>query len=142
VYAVSGNHEFSYGPNWVTAYGDIPIIDNNYVDFGNWILAGARDNWPMPDVPADVFTILLAHRPGLYAADLTFSGHNHGGQWRTPLIGGLVGPAPELFPRFTSGLYQFQYGAKLVVSRGLGDSIVPIRINNRPHLVVVTLVGQ
>lgn len=143
VYAVSGNHEFTqarrHGGDWQAGYGDVPILDGDYIDFGSWVLAGARDNRPMPATPPGKFTILLAHRPAVQAADLTFSGHNHGGEWRIPGIGGLVGPQPSLFPAFTSGLYRHDDGTQLVVSRGLGDSIIAIRLNNRPHLVVVTL---
>jgi len=143
VYAVSGNHEFSqmrrHGGDWQLAYGDVPIIDNTYLNFGSWVLAGARDNRPMPATPPGKFTILLAHRPAFHSAELTFSGHNHGGEWRIPGLGGLVGPQPSLFPEFNSGLYRRDDGNQLVVSRGLGDSIIAVRLNNRPHLVVVTL---
>lgn len=90
------------------------------------------------------FQILLAHRPELfklYAANninLVFSGHAHGGQFRLPFIGGLVAPDQGLFPKYTSGYYK-QDESTMFVSRGLGNSIVPIRIFNRPEIVVVTL---
>lgn len=92
----------------------------------------------------DNFSILLSHRPELisaYAAsniDLVFSGHAHGGQIRIPFIGGLIAPDQRLFPEYTEGIYE--YGeTSLVVSRGLGNSVFPFRIFNRPELVVVTL---
>ena len=91
-----------------------------------------------------VFQILLSHRPelfDLYAKeniDLIFSGHAHGGQFRIPFIGGLVAPDQGLFPKYTSGVYT-QNQSTMIVSRGLGNSIIPIRIFNRPEIAAVTL---
>jgi len=91
-----------------------------------------------------VFQILLSHRPelfDLYAGenmDLIFSGHAHGGQVRLPFVGGLVAPDQGLFPKYTSGSY-IQKKSTLIVSRGLGNSIIPLRLFNRPEIIVVTL---
>jgi predicted MPP superfamily phosphohydrolase len=93
------------------------------------------------------YTILLSHRPELfdvYAAnniDLVLSGHAHGGQFRLPFIGGLVAPNQGLFPKYSEGMYEKDQ-TKMVVSRGLGNSIIPVRINNRPELVVITLYNK
>lgn len=90
------------------------------------------------------YTILLSHRPELfevYAAnsiDLVFSGHAHGGQVRLPFVGGLFVPDQGVFPQYSEGVYEKDQ-TKMVVSRGLGNSIFPVRINNRPELVVITL---
>jgi len=70
--------------------------------------------------------------------DLVLSGHAHGGQVRLPFIGGLVAPNQGVFPTYTAGLYEEQ-NTSMVVSRGLGNSIIPQRIFNRPELVVVQL---
>lgn len=90
------------------------------------------------------FTMLLAHRPeniNIYAnnnIDLVFSGHAHGGQVRLPFIGGLIAPNQGILPKYTSGIY-LEQNTSMVVSRGLGNSIIPIRIFNRPEMVVVNL---
>lgn len=90
------------------------------------------------------FKILLSHRPELFEIycdnkiDLIFAGHAHGGQIRIPFIGGLIAPDQGMFPEYTSGYYTKNFST-MVVSRGLGNSIVPIRIFNRPEIVVVTL---
>jgi predicted MPP superfamily phosphohydrolase len=90
------------------------------------------------------FKILLSHRPELFDLycdnnmDLIFTGHAHGGQFRIPFVGGLIAPDQGLFPQFTSGSYH-KNSSTMFVSRGLGNSIVPIRIFNRPEIVVVTL---
>jgi len=92
----------------------------------------------------DKFKILLSHRPELFDLyrenniDLIFSGHAHGGQFRIPLVGGLVAPDQGLLPQYTSGSYSNE-SSTMFISRGLGNSIIPIRIFNRPEIVAVTL---
>ncbi|HQE05924.1 MAG: metallophosphoesterase [Tepidanaerobacteraceae bacterium] len=91
-----------------------------------------------------VFQILLCHRPELFEIyareniDLIFSGHAHGGQVRIPFVGAIVAPDQGFFPKYSSGAYT-QNQSTMIVSRGLGNSIIPIRIFNRPEIVVVTL---
>ena len=93
---------------------------------------------------AGCYTVLLSHRPelfGVYRAagiNLTFAGHAHGGQFRLPWGQGIIAPNQGLFPKYTQGLHA-EEGGKMVVSRGLGNSSVPIRLNNRPEVVAVTL---
>ena len=93
---------------------------------------------------ANGYTVLLSHRPELFdtyvlnKVDLVLSGHAHGGQFRLPFVGGIVAPDQGLFPKYDAGLYQ-ENGTSMVVSRGLGNSIIPFRINNRPEIVVVEL---
>lgn len=93
---------------------------------------------------SDTFTLLLSHHPeyfGLYAEaqmDVILSGHAHGGQFRLPFIGGLYAPGQGIFPKYTSGAYQ-QGNSTMVVSRGLGNSKFPVRLGNRPEVVLVTL---
>ena len=90
------------------------------------------------------FTLLLAHRPELlpvYAGchiDVAFAGHAHGGQVRVPGVGGLFAPSQGVLPKVTEGVHVLGQ-TQLVVSRGLGPSVVPMRVNNRPELVVVDL---
>lgn len=90
------------------------------------------------------FTILLSHRPeiiDIYSqskVDLVFTGHAHGGQIRLPFIDGLFAPNQGLLPKYTSG--KFKNGStEMIVSRGLGNSLFPFRIFNRPELIVTTL---
>ena len=88
------------------------------------------------------YTILLSHRPELFNAyvscgvDLVLSGHAHGGQFRLPLIGGLVAPDQGFFPKYDAGLYT-EGSTNMIVSRGIGNSIIPLRFNNRPEIVLV-----
>ena len=95
----------------------------------------------------DGYTILLSHRPELFevyaqhTVDLVFSGHAHGGQFRIPFVGGLIAPNQGLFPKYDAGIYE-EGNTTMVVSRGIGNSIVPFRINNRPEIVLVELASQ
>lgn len=90
------------------------------------------------------YTILLSHRPELFESyassgiDLVLSGHAHGGQFRFPFIGGLVAPNQGLFPKYDAGVYM-ESSTQMVVSRGIGNSIIPVRFNNRPEIVIVEL---
>ena len=73
--------------------------------------------------------------------DLVLAGHTHGGQIRLPFIGGLVAPDQGFFPKYTDGFYTVE-DTTMIVSRGLGNSIIPIRTFNRPELVVIKLVND
>ncbi len=90
------------------------------------------------------FSILLSHRPEAFKTyvenniDVVLSGHAHGGQIRIPFVGGVVAPNQGFFPKYTSGLFN-EDNTNMIISRGIGNSIIPIRINNRPELVIITL---
>lgn len=68
------------------------------------------------------------------------SGHAHGGQFRLPFVGVLIAPNQGLFPKYDAGLYTGG-NTNMVVSRGIGNSIIPIRFNNRPEIVVAMLMS-
>lgn len=93
------------------------------------------------------YRILLSHRPEKFQLyvnnklDLVFTGHAHGGQVRIPFLGGLIAPHQGLFPKYTSGKHT-SGKTTMIVSRGLGNSIAPIRIFNRPEIVEVTLIKE
>lgn len=93
-----------------------------------------------PDPPG--YQILLAHHPcyfdtyASWGADLTLSGHLHGGMIRLPLLGGVISPQFTLFPKYDRGLYT-QGESRMVVSAGLGSHSIPIRVNNPPELVIL-----
>lgn len=95
----------------------------------------------------DEYTILIAHNPEYFetyckwGADLTLSGHVHGGMVRLPFIGGVLSPKIRIFPKYDSGLFE-KNGKKMILSRGLGMHTIPIRINNRAELVLVELLKE
>lgn len=92
----------------------------------------------------DDFTILLSHRPELFSVyveneiDLVFSGHAHGGQFRLPFAGGVFAPHQGFLPEFDGGIYT-ENGTTMIVSRGIGNSLFPLRFNNRPEVIVAVI---
>lgn len=160
-YAVTGNHEL-WSKNvdeWtnILTENNVEVIDNKteiYTKNNKSIsIVGLMDgNEYKPVNIKDMPIILLAHRPELFDSsyssnlnsinpNIVFSGHAHGGQFRIPIINkGVISPNQGLFPKYTSGLYT-NNNVRMIVSRGLGNSIIPIRINNRPHLPIIELVG-
>lgn len=96
---------------------------------------------------SDDFTVLLSHRPELFdvyvdaGINLVFSGHAHGGQFRLPFVGGLVAPNQGFFPKYDAGRFDKE-NTTMIVSKGIGNSIIPFRINNPPEIVVVELKRQ
>ena len=95
----------------------------------------------------DGFTVLLSHRPELFDTyanhniDVVLSGHAHGGQFRLPFIGGLVAPNQGLFPEYDAGIYT-EGNTNMLISRGVGNSILPFRINNRPEVILIELQAE
>lgn len=94
--------------------------------------------------------ILLAHRPEYFedymddrtkAPVLVLSGHTHAGQARLPYLGGLFAPGQGLLPKYDYGVFvsKSDRSRKMVISRGLGNSTFPVRVNNRPEIVSITL---
>lgn len=90
------------------------------------------------------YNILLAHNPVYFdayadwGADLSLSGHLHGGIIRIPGIGGVITPQARLFPKYDAGHFQ-KDGRHLIVSRGLGTHTVNLRIFNPAELAVIHL---
>lgn len=93
------------------------------------------------------YRVLLCHRPEFFQTyvdagiDLVFAGHAHGGQFRLPGLGGLLAPDQGFFPKYDSGAFT-ENRTTMVVSRGLGNSRFPLRINNPPEIVLVNLKPQ
>ncbi|MGE7365580.1 metallophosphoesterase [Desemzia incerta] len=166
-YSVSGNHETS--SRQLDQWNDI-MTENGAVLLENDIhiatlsgekvaIMGVKDGnqtsmIPLSEDIRELPVLLLAHHPEFFPSyttdnpdiqpDVTFSGHAHGGQIRLPFIGGLFAPGQGFFPKYTSGVYSSSQNAdqKLVVSRGIGNSLFPLRINNKPHFIVITLTNQ
>lgn len=120
------------------------LCDPDFTDADKIEQNGVLDKWLGEIVNDDSFTVLLSHRPeafDIYAdhgIDVVFCGHAHGGQFRLPFIGGLYAPNQGFFPKYDAGVYN-KGNTSMVVSRGIGNSVIPIRVNNRPELVIAEL---
>ncbi|MEG1902035.1 MAG: metallophosphoesterase [Clostridium sp.] len=90
------------------------------------------------------FQILLMHSPlffenaAAWGADLTLSGHFHGGTIRLPIFGGIMTPQYQFFLPWCAGRFD-KAGKTMIVSRGLGTHSINIRFNNRPQLIWLQL---
>lgn len=159
--AIGGNHEFdnpalfaqlrqmykSYGIEYldgaayrITRGGQSISVAGGSVasnELGHtWVKPGK------PDKQSD-FNILLHHfgdqfdEISISGYNLVIAGHTHGGLIRLPGVGGLFSNDYKMFPKYTKGVYQ-QADATMVLSAGLGGSLLP-RVYNRRELVVITL---
>lgn len=100
-------------------------------------------------VADDRFTLLLSHRPDeelvdyytQSGADLTLSGHVHGGVIRIPFLGGVFS-VDGLFPTYDAGAFELESGGALVISAGLGNGLAGFRIFNPPEVTLITVENQ
>ncbi|MDE6001653.1 MAG: metallophosphoesterase [Clostridia bacterium] len=95
--------------------------------------------------PKSDIKILLAHEPQYFEKyaeagyDLVMCGHAHGGQWRIPFTKrGLYAPGQGFMPKYTQGVHK-KGKTHMVVSRGLGNSRFPLRLFNRPEVVIIDI---
>lgn len=90
------------------------------------------------------YRLLLAHLPdafeayALWGADLTLSGHIHGGIIRLPFLGGVVGSGLVPFPKYDRGCFA-DGEHRMIVSAGLGGHSIPVRFLNPPELAVIEI---
>ena len=162
-YYVSGNHEWAelnaekfftfvagtgvrvLRNEWITLYSGTEILalagledPNGYADMKTpqQLYAELREK-------TGAYVVTLCHRPGMFPElaltgyDLVLSGHNHGGLWRLPFVGGLVSPS-GLFPEYDKGLFEL-HGSTMLVSPGLSAAAKLPRLFNRPEVSVAVL---
>lgn len=162
VYYINGNHEYLLETNDLNEFyvsleeAGAKIINNEYVEIpvgdDSFILYGLDDNnlhdqtleKMMEENDKDKLSVVLAHEPqwfNKYVAldvDLVLSGHTHGGQIRVPFIGAIVAPDQGFFPKISDGVYESK-DTVMVVSRGLGYTVVPVRLFNDPEIIVIEM---
>lgn len=165
---VSGNHEY-IAKNYhilsdLLIQNNITILDNSSFSFKKgdttYTLYGIAD--PMSEgyernysgyikeklsafsYNSSNYNILLSHRPELlnlysqYPIQLILCGHAHGGQLRFPFVGGVIAPNQGLFPKYCCGLHKNNDSIE-IISRGLGNSVFPFRLFNKPEIVCIKL---
>lgn len=159
-YYVTGNHEYwlDEGERSRLYSGlencGVKILENDYEYLGingkRYALIGLDDknlsDNTLKDIIAgidsDIETITLAHEPQYisnYAAagtDYVIAGHAHGGQMVLPGIGPLVAPDQGFKPEYTNGVVE-KGGTRMIISRGLGNSVIPLRVFDYPEIVVI-----
>ena len=160
VYYVTGNHEHWLSENERTELFEelenagVVVLNNEIVNItkgdSEFTLIGLDDYNLIDDTLHTVIKetdhnklrVLLAHEPQYFTnyanagVDVVFSGHAHGGQFNLPFIGPLVAPDQGFRPQYTSGEHH-EKETTMYISRGLGNSIIPIRLFNNPEIVCV-----
>lgn len=164
-YYVTGNHEWAMDGRRelfaILEEAGVTALHNEYAvlerDGQSIVVAGVDDpNGPWDQKTpeeltaeiraalGDPYVVLLAHRNDqlerweALELDAVLAGHAHGGVIRLPVVGGLLGTGMQFFPEYTAGIYRAGR-TSMLVSRGLGNSGVPFRLFNRPHLPVLVL---
>ncbi|MGE0339129.1 MAG: metallophosphoesterase [Xanthobacteraceae bacterium] len=157
-HAVLGNHDWFQGAEEIRqalAGNGIRVLENGAVKlntaegFAFW-LAGLGDQVARQDdlgktmraISDDAPAILMAHEPDIFPqvtdrVSLTLCGHTHGGQIRLPFLGAPVVPS-RYGQRFAYG-HIVEQGRHLVVSGGLGCTMLPLRLGSPPEIVLLEL---
>ena len=152
-YTVLGNHDW-----WIDGEGitdtlissGIKVLANSNTKVninGKYIyIAGVEDKTTRtPEIYSALENtknpvILLTHSPDVFPKipsniNLTLSGHVHGGQVRLPLLGALIVPS-DYGNKYSLGLIE-EKGKKMIVTKGIGNSILNARFNCVPEIVVI-----
>ncbi len=151
VYAVRGNNDRADTMRLVGQEG-IRVLENRAVRIREGLWLAGWDPYEkghtslekvMAEVPAEEAVILASHSPdvilekGYTRACLIVAGHTHGVQIGIP---GL--PSPIALTRagwrYTRGLYKLG-GTCLYINRGIGTTMVPLRVYSAPEITVLTL---
>jgi hypothetical protein len=170
VYSVLGNHDWWYDGRLVREaleQNGIKVLENETFKLDVrrdqaqgteeaatplW-LVGLADLWTRPQridetlaqVPEGAPMIALAHNPDVFprlpqSVPLLLAGHTHGGQVRFPFIGSVIHPS-NYGQRYARG-HIFENGHHLFVTTGIGTSIVRVRFNVPPEIVLLTVKSQ
>lgn len=157
-FAVFGNHDLSTDDQYIAQLFEgagVTMLVNRAVTlpapFDTVSVCGMDDPWTgeadgnAAFAGAAATRILLVHAPdGLLMLqgqryDIGFAGHTHGGQIAMPDGTPLVMPQGPLSRPFYYGRFPVRDNGDLIVSRGVGCSGIPVRINADPELVICTV---
>ncbi|NTW04593.1 MAG: metallophosphoesterase [Peptococcaceae bacterium] len=156
-YAVLGNHDYHTGVSRVVGaleMGDFKVLlnsssiiakDNCRICISGLesAMKGKADiEKTLVDIQGDMLKIILVHEPdyaevtGQHRVDLQLSGHSHGGQVCLPIVGPLR--KTRLGKKYIQGLYSLGK-LQLVITKGVGTTILPMRFMCQAEIVVITL---
>lgn len=131
-----GGEIFLAGMDDLTFFGS-SVLNENTIVFEEKVNALAAEK-------GERVGILLSHRPEIFDTyvdsgfEVVLTGHAHGGQIRLPFIGGILTPNQGFFPEYDAGMFQ-SGNTSMIISRGLGNSLFPFRVGNRPEIIVCEL---
>ena len=160
-FAVLGNHDLLADDAFLVEQlesAGVRVLVNESVrlagEHSGLVLAGVDDpvegamdaSRAFRDTTPDDGRLLLMHAPeGLLdmrdeTFDLALCGHTHGGQVALPNGWPIRMPGPRINRKYSRGQFTLRGGARLLVSRGVGCSQLPIRLFAAPEVHVLTLV--
>ena len=150
-FAIPGNHELRLDREEryaaILKESGVHYMCDSYADWkkdgATLRLFGMGYRRPAPLTVNDQPAIVIAHKPDRFTYyirarwNVVVCGHAHGGQMR---LGdrSLYAPGQGFLPNYTAGVYTAD-DTTMVVSRGLGNSSIPWRIKNAPHLPILIL---
>lgn len=149
IITVLGNHDGRFDKYTVKKElekADIKVLINSCTKFEDIYIAGVDDlKTGIPNIEtslenAEFPRILITHNPDIYYdikedVDLILAGHVHGGQVRIPFIGALIVPS-KLGTEFSCGDFN-KTGNRMIVTKGLGTSILNVRFCCLPEIVII-----
>ncbi|MES2070141.1 MAG: metallophosphoesterase [Pseudomonadota bacterium] len=157
-YAVFGNHDLWTDDRHLQrelATAGVEVLVNRSISlpapFHAVSICGMDDPWTGEADAGSAFKdagatrILLMHAPdgllllGEEKFDVGFAGHTHGGQVALSDGTPILIPHGPLCREYCHGRYEVEGNGSLIVSRGVGCSTMPIRINADPELVICIL---
>ncbi len=148
-YAVMGNHDGWQGKYQIIKnleQNGITVLENTNKDFGLFTIAGVEDiQTGNPDIEKTLLgagknIILFTHNPDVFPeipenVILVLAGHLHGGQIKIPGRGNFMIPS-KYGNKYVYGEVK-EHGKTIFTSKGLGTSILPVRFNCPPEIVVI-----
>lgn len=151
-FAVLGNHDVwhdAYGISKLLKKNNITVLKNSNKKVGDFTIAGVEDmQTQSPNVEkalnnVETPVILLSHTPDIFdqvpdTVNLTLAGHVHGGQVKLPFKGAVFAPS-KFGTKYAEGYFN-DMGRKMIVTKGMGTSILPIRFLCFPEIVLIEFV--
>ncbi|MBR1674842.1 MAG: metallophosphoesterase [Eubacterium sp.] len=147
-YLKNTSEVFSVNGRWLRLFGlDLPLEYFRRKERRELSVDAIRELIGEPEATDDVYNILIAHNPeyfesyAAWGAELSLSGHFHGGLVNIPKVGGMISPRLNIFPKYTKGLYRSEKDPDklMYLTSGLGQHSLKIKVNNIPEIVVIDI---
>ena len=157
-YSVLGNHDWWTDGNGISkALEDNGIkvlenesvriiVKNRYIDIiGLADLTTKNVDIANSFIRTNTPRLVISHNPDVYydiinRVNMIFAGHTHGGQFILPFMRPLFVPS-KYGAKFASGLITPEKN-QMIISKGLGTSVLPLRLNCKPEIIIVDFVAN
>ncbi|MEK7218281.1 MAG: metallophosphoesterase [Patescibacteria group bacterium] len=138
----------------------VTVLENENILFqtskGSFAVAGTGDLWAadvdwgksFAKIPEERPVILLTHNPDVsrdpqgLRADVTVSGHTHGGQFRLPFFGPIAPVPVRIGKDYSQGIFTLTGGTTLAITRGIGETRARARLFAWPEILLLKTVPR